>query len=158
MRAFGRMRKEPRGSFFYGRGFSLAELVAILVIVSILSAVAVTSVSGGFASQRGFYDDLRAQVRWARKVAIAQRRSVFVRIGAAQSVLCYEAAGACTGVASPTGAVPFALPVPAGIGVTAATLEFDGLGRYPAAGPQTITVSGDGNLAFTVWNETGYVQ
>lgn len=152
------MRKEPRGSFFYSRGFSLAELVAVILIVAILSAVAVARFRDGFAQTRGFHDQLLSQVQYARKVAVAQRRSVFVRIDAAQSVLCYNAAGACVGVASPSGEVPFALAIPSGINVTPAGIEFDGLGRYPAAGPLVVAVTGDETLQFTVEHETGYVR
>jgi len=152
------MRKEPRGSFFYSRGFSLAELVAVILIVSILSAVAVARFRDGFAQTRGFHDQLLSQVQYARKVAVAQRRSVFVRIDPAQSVLCYNAAGACVGVASPSGEVPFTLNVPAGITVAVATIEFTGLGQYPAAGPLVVAVTGDETLQFTVEHETGYVR
>ncbi len=116
------------------------------------------SFTGGFARTRGFYDELLSQVQYARKLAIAQRRSVFVRIDAAQSLLCYNAAGECSGVAGPNGAAPFTVGIPTGVTVTAATVEFDGLGRYPAAGPLTITVTGDGSLTFTVEHDTGYVR
>ncbi len=151
--------KEPRGSFFYARGFSLAELIAVILVVSVLSVVAVTRFSGGFATTRGFYDELLSQVQYARKVAIAQRRTVFVRIGGAQSQLCYNAAGPCTGVASPTGSVPFTLGIPAGVSATAATIEFDALGRYPAAGQLLVSVGdAEGSLSFRVEHETGDVR
>ena len=140
------------------RGFSLAELIAVILVVSILSVFAVTRFSGSFATTRGFYDELLSQVQYARKVAIAQRRSVYVRIDLAQSQLCYNAAGACAGVASPTGSVPFSVALPAGVSVSAATIQFDGLGRYPAAGPLDIAVAGDGTLQFRVEHETGYVR
>lgn len=143
----------------HGRGFSLAELIAVILVVSVLSVFAVTRFSGSFATTRGFYDELLSQVQYARKVAVAQRRPVFVRIDGAQSQLCYNAAGACAGVASPAGGVPFTLVIPAGVSATAATIEFDGLGRYPAAGPLVVTVGdADGSLAFRVEHETGYVR
>jgi MSHA pilin protein MshC len=110
---------------------------------------------------------LLSQVQYARKVAVAQRRAVFVRIAAAQSRLCYSAGGACTGadgVSSPTGEVPFRVAVPSGVTVGAATFQFDGLGRYrDAAGaattvPLLVSVAGEGTLQFTVEHETGYVR
>jgi len=147
----------------------LLELVAVLVIVGILSVVAVARMSGGFATTRGIYDQLLAQVQYARKAAIAQRRPVFVRIGATQSRLCYSAAGACSGgdgVASPGGEVPFKVDVPAGIAVSVATpdFQFDALGRTrDAAGvltaaPLVVTVTGDASLQFTIEHDTGYVR
>jgi MSHA pilin protein MshC len=155
--------KEPRGSFFRCSGFSIAELIAVIVIVSIISVIAMANFSGGLARTRGFYDELLSQVQYARKVAVAQRRSVFVRIDAGQSRLCYSSGGTCAGpdaVASPTGSAPFTVAAPAGVTVIPSTLsiQFDGLGRYPAGGPLTVAVSGDGDLQFTVENETGYVR
>jgi len=152
------MNQEPRGSFFYCRGFTLAELIAVILIVAVISVIALSRLPGGVATTRGFYDELLSQVQYARKAAVAQRRSVFVRISAAQSLLCYNAAGACAGVVAPSGAVPFTVTVPAGVTVAPATLEFDGLGRYVAAAPLTVVVAGDGNLQFTVEHETGYVR
>ena len=133
-------------------------MIAVIVIVSILAVTAMTRFSGSFAATRGFYDALLSQVQYARKLAIAQRRSVFVRIDAAQSILCYNAAGACSGVQGPDGAVPFSVALPGGVTASAATIEFDALGRYPAGAPLVITVSGDGTLSFTVEHETGYVR
>jgi MSHA pilin protein MshC len=157
------MKREPRGSFFHSSGFSLPELVAVIAIVAVISAVAMTRFSGAFATARGFYDELLSQVQYARKVAIAQRRPVFVRIDASESRLCYSAAGTCTlgdAVASPSGSAPFRVAVPAGVTVTLATFQFDGLGRYVAAAPLPITVAvaGEPNLQFSVEHETGYVH
>lgn len=123
--------------------------------------------SGGFATTRGVYDELLSQVQYARKAAIAHRRPVFVRIGAADSRLCYSAAGTCTGndgVAGPTGGVPFTVVIPAGIAVSMGAFQFDALGRYrdaagaPTAAPLVVTVTGDGTLQFTVEHDTGYVR
>lgn len=123
--------------------------------------------SGGFAKTRSAYDQLLSQVQYARKLAIAQRRAVFVRIDAAQSRLCYSAAGACTGgdgAPSPSGEVPFKVELPSGVTATAATFQFDALGRYrtaagaATAAPLTLTVAGDDNMQFIVEHDTGYVR
>jgi MSHA pilin protein MshC len=157
--------REPTAPFSFGTpGFTLVELVLVIVIVSILSAFVMTRFSGGFASTRGFYDELITQVSYARKAAVAQRRAVFVRIDGAQSELCYNGAGACAGVASPTGQTPFTVAPRSGVTATAVTFQFDGLGRYRtsagalATAPLTITVSGEGTLSFTVEHDTGYVR
>jgi MSHA pilin protein MshC len=145
----------------------LPELVAVLVIVGILSVVAIARMSSGFATTRGVFDQLLAQVQYARKVAIAQRRPVFVRIGATQARLCYSVAGACSGgdgVASPTGEVPFKVDIPAGTSVSLATFQFDALGRTrdaagaPTAAPLAVSVTGEGSLQFTIEHDTGYVR
>jgi MSHA pilin protein MshC len=145
----------------------MAELIAVIVIVGILSVFAMARLNDGFATTRGFYDSLLSQVQYARKIAVAQRRAVFVRIEAGQSRLCYSAAGACVGgdgVASSTGEVPFRVAVPSGITIGAVTFQFDGLGRYrdaagaATAAPLLVTVTGDSTLQFRVEHETGYVR
>lgn len=145
----------------------MAELIAVIVIVGILSVFAMARLNDGFATTRGFYDKLLSQVQYARKLSVAQRRPIFVRIDAGQSRLCYTAAGTCSGgdgVASPTGEVPFRVAVPGGVTVAAATFQFDGLGRYrDAAGaatstPLLVSVTGDSVLQFKVEHETGYVR
>lgn len=129
-------------------------------MIGVLSVVAVTHFSGSFAKTRGCYDELLSQVQYARKVAIAHRRPVYVRLTATQSVLCYEETGACTPVASAKGDSSFTVDAPAGVTISSAvaTIQFDGLGRYPASAPAVVSVNGDGNLQFTVEHDTGYVR
>jgi MSHA pilin protein MshC len=149
------------------RGFSIVELIVIIVIIGVISIAAGARISSSTAQTRAFYDELLSQVQYARKVAIAQRRPVFVRIAAADSTLCYSAAGACTStdaVASPTGQLPFTLAVPTNVSVSAATFQFDALGRpRNAAGvlwtaPLAVGVTGDGSYQISVQHETGHVQ
>jgi MSHA pilin protein MshC len=171
MRASGRVRKEPAGSFFYRRGFSLIELIAVILVVSIIAVVATVRFSGDYADMRAIHDRLLAQVQYARKAAIAQRRAVCVHIGGAQSRLFYSngAGNACpaaTGVAAPTGEVPFTVTAPGGMALAAVVspFQFDALGRYRTAGggataaPNVVSVTADGTLQFSVQNDTGYVH
>jgi MSHA pilin protein MshC len=125
----------------------------------VLAVAVVSRLGGGFATSRGFYDELLSQVQYARKVAIAQRRAVFVRIAGGQSSLCYNAAGACLGVIGPNGAAPFQVTAPAGVGVADAVLQFNSAGGLVAAAQVPVTVTHpDGNLSFTVEHVTGYVR
>jgi MSHA pilin protein MshC len=136
----------------------------IIVIIGIITVVASARISGSVAQTRGFYDELLSQVQFARKVAIAQRRAVFVVIEAAQSRVCY-AADCTTGVASPRGEVPFAVARPGGVApLTPVTFQFDALGRprndvgVLTSAPLVVTVTGDINYQITVQHESGYVQ
>jgi MSHA pilin protein MshC len=146
------------------RGFTLIELIVILVIIGVLSIFVVTRMPDTAARTRAFHDELLSQVQYARKVAGAQRRAVAVRIDAAESLLCYNSAGACNGVAAPSGQVPFRVAVPAGVAVDVATFQFDALGRPRSAANAllaaqlVVNVSGDGNFPLLVEHETGYAR
>jgi MSHA pilin protein MshC len=162
-------KKEPAGSFFFCSGFSLVELVVIIVIIGVLSIFVTARMSDHGARTRAAYDELRTQVQYARRVAIAQRRTVCVHVGAAQSQLYYsnaagDACPASAGVAAPAGEVPFTVVVPSGVAVTPATFQFDALGRQRSAAgalvaaPLVISLSGDGTHQFRIEHETGYVR
>ena len=66
------------------RGFTLVELIVIMVIVGILAVAAMPRFAdrGGFDA-RGFYDATLSALRYAQKSAIAQRRNVCVAFSAA---------------------------------------------------------------------------
>ena len=157
------------------RGFTLTELLMIIVILGILAVFAGSRIGGDYARPRGYYEELIAQVTYARKTAIAQRLPVCVHMAASQSQLYYANAGgtACpgtNGVLSPRGVSPFTVPEPglsaAGVTATVATIQFDALGRYLTSAGATpgaalvITVSSasGGSYAFTVEPESGYVH
>lgn len=140
--------------------------MVILTVLAILSALALARFPDNFARTRAVYDELLAQVQFARKTAIAQRRVVCVAIGAGQSQLVYGDASGCPGpgVAGPTGDLPFTVEIPANVNVTSSTFQFDALGRYRTsagalAGSQlALSVTGDGAYQIVVWHDTGYVQ
>jgi MSHA pilin protein MshC len=146
------------------RGFSLVELVVTMILVGILAAVAIPRLNTRVFDAQGYFDEVRATVRFAQKDAIAKRRNVCLTFASGTLTLNYSpsdaAPAACSGnLTSPRGATPFVVTAPAGITLAATTspLRFDGLGR-PSAGPVTVTVTGDGTRSFTIQAETGYVQ
>lgn len=88
------------------RGFTLIELILVIVIVGIMSAVAITRlVSTSSFDGKTYADQLSAMLRYGQKVAIAQNRNVYARVGAAGVALCYQSAcGAGARVLAPAGA------------------------------------------------------
>lgn len=147
------------------RGFTILELITVILIVGVLAITAVPRLSGrsGFDS-RGFYDRAAAVVRAAQKTAVAWRGNVFVCVTATQ--LTAGTTNTCvTQLAGPSGNLSFAAP--SGVTLNAVTFGFDGLGR-PVNSAGTIlaaattitltsTIAGDPARQIVVQPQTGYV-
>lgn len=142
----------------HGAGFTLVELITILAVMAILLAVAVPRFFDRLAfEERGFYDQSVAALRYAQRVAIAERRSVFVDIAASRLRLCYDALCG-TPLREPGSAAPYDIGTPDGVSLApAANFSFNGLGQTSLAANLVVTVGGADNRTFTVQSETGYV-
>lgn len=73
------------------RGFTLPELIIVMVVMGIVAAAAAPSlVQWNSIDELGFRDDLRAMLRHAQRLAVAQNRDVCVLLspaaGAAQAL------------------------------------------------------------------------
>lgn len=147
------------------RGFTLVELIFVMVIAGILAAVAIPRlmVTSSFDT-RGFTDQLASTVRFAQKLSIAQRRDVFVQFTANAATLCYVAAAPCAvadQAPDPGNEKPYTVTVPNGLTITSAVpaLRFDPSGRTPDLVAQLdIQVDGAGAYHVLVERETGYVH
>ncbi len=145
-------------------GFTLVELVTTIVVLGIIAAVAIPrfAATNTFDS-RGFYDRATATVRYAQKLAIAQRLPIFVCVNApsAGDISVSYASGCAAQIADISGDV---LRVPAPSGVTLApTTSFSFLGGLGQTSAQvtitlTSTIAGDPARSIVVENETGYVH
>jgi MSHA pilin protein MshC len=85
------------------RGFTLVELVAVLIITSILALVALPR----FYKPQAFdariqYDQALSVLHYAQKIAIAQHRDVRVLLSSATMTFCFMAADrTCTSIPVP---------------------------------------------------------
>lgn len=153
------------------QGFTLGELVIVMVLVGILAVVAIPRLfnKDEFAA-RGARDFVSSSLRYAQKSAIAMRRNVCVSVGTTSLAVTHaNAAGgtqACAGtLLNPaTGAAFDSQPYEQGASVAAATtIVFDALGRplsasfSPLTTTQSITVNGYATPV-TIEPETGYVH
>jgi len=131
------------------RGFTLVELITVMVIVGILAvSVLPRFFTVSDFENRGSADQVKSLLRFAQKTAIAQHRNISVVISG--------------GVASPNctttlaGASPeLTCQVKSTVTAGAGTYTFNALGQ-PTAGTACITVSGSN--ALKVEAETGYVH
>lgn len=139
-------------------GFTLAELVTVIVIIAILSAIAIPMFNPRDIDATWFHEQVRSGVRYAQRTAVAQRRCVFVAVTPTQLSLLYGDAG-CAITATPVRdlatAQPFVLAAPTGVSLASAPnpFRFNGLGQPSAAA--TVSVAGK---SVVVNGETGYVQ
>lgn len=151
------------------RGFTLPELVAVLVMISVLAVTALPRLQGALSFRDdGWRDQVVAALRLAHKTAVGHRRLVCADVASDRVTLSIAAANpatACT--ASLTGPDGTASVAAAGGGAAASvspagTVYFQPSGRVSrdGAGSQvagrTITISGQ--TAILVVGETGHVE
>jgi MSHA pilin protein MshC len=153
------------------KGFTLIELVGVMIVVGILAVVVLPRFfSRQTYDARTTYDTGLSMLRYAQKVAIAQHRQVYVVFNPNAISLCFDA-GCSTSVLSPEGK-PANFSLPAGISASVSRsiggFYFNALGRpFDTANLEpnssfvntTITLSGGGSTrTMTVEAETGYVH
>ena len=159
----------PSGGFSsLENGFTLIELIAMIVIIGVLAVVVFPKWDGGSGfDERGFRDRVVAGLRYAQKSAIAARRTVCASFASPPASVSFRistlppvAADCTTGAAliGPEGsALVVTAPNTVGFAVLPADVVFDAGGR-PTSGA-VISVSGlPAALAITVEAETGYVH
>ena len=137
------------------RGFTLVELVMMIVIIGILAVVALPRLTGTDVFQsRGIADQIRTALRYAQKIAIAQRGTVSANITSGANSDC--------GFALVGGNVQCQVALPAGVTVVPAlpqTITFNALGQPVPNAQSALVVAGGGlTTTITVEAETGYVQ
>lgn len=148
-------------------GFTMIELITVMVIAGILAAFAAPRFfNRNVFDSRGFADQVLASLRYAQKEAIAQHRFVCVAFTANSVTLHTGTDSLCTAnlpvgsinLTGPTGAAPYSVSSSnASFTATPATFNFDALGKPSAATSQSITINGYAT-PITVEAETGYVH
>jgi MSHA pilin protein MshC len=124
-------------------GFTLTELITVIVIVGILSvAVLPRFFEVSAFEERGSADQVKSMLRFAQKTAIAQHANISVAISTAATPDC------TTTLAS------MSLTCKVKSAVANKTVTFDALGRPVPNAADSVTVGG---TTITIEAETGYV-
>jgi len=167
-------------------GFTLVELIVVLIIVGILGAIG----AARYVDRRGFdsnafAEQTRAMLRFSQKLAIAQNRPIYTQMNGSTIALCFAAGMPCpvdsrvpalggnSGAAACAPSSWYCEAPPGTIGyavspATAGTVCFNALGQpgVPAGGGcssagfggVTVNITGDGNTtAVNIAADTGYV-
>ena len=150
-------------------GFTLVELIAVMVIVGVL---AVTAAPRFFATDTfaaaAFAAELRAGLRHAQAVALASGCATRVQIAADGYSLqrwtggadCNDRNGATATLGRPGGGL-YTARTPADVAVSAATLSFDSFGRPRTDDGEALTVIltlAVGEQRIRIQPETGLIE
>lgn len=150
-------------------GFTLVELIVVLVVAGILAVVALLRFDTGQTTVGYHADRLARDIRHTQMLAVTWGRSLRMTTAATSyQVACVNAGPAPCNVSpvrDPAGGEPFTVPLQNGVTLSpATTLSFDFLGRpVSAAGALlatdvTFTLNGGGKPAtVTVRSLTGFV-
>jgi len=148
-------------------GFTIVELVAVIVITGIIAAIAAPRFIGRDAfDARGAYGTLTSALRYAQKTAIAQRTNVFVNVNLGTRTICLGYTNNCNvAVLDPATKAAYIKILPNNIALNTPTptIGFDALGRpIPNATAtfqiQNTVVPAEPARTITVEAETGYVR
>lgn len=148
-------------------GFTLVELVVVIVVLGALTVIAVPRLGEGGFRNAAFAEQVAAAFRYAQRLAVATGCEIQVEVSTATNSygLSRRSDGSDTGCGS-TGAFTLAVPSPAGDGAFAGTatagvtvtqglvLRFDGQG-LPTPNGGTVIVGG---RSIVIEPDTGHVR
>jgi MSHA pilin protein MshC len=145
-------------------GFTLVELVMVMVLIGILAVVVLPRLNDSAFSEYGYAEETLSALRYARQTAIAGNAKITVAFASEGFRVCQADNCPATGgnyLINPASGLPWdgsdkkrgKAPDDVSIATGLGAVTFDGLGRPSASGTLAI-----GSRTLTIEPETGYVH
>ena len=163
----GNLRTRPQGRVFACHGFTMVELIVVIIVLGIIALVAGSRFfSTSKFTEMGFADTAANSFRYAHKIALSSGCDTRAWI-TATSVSLFQRANNCNSGAFTTplqrpGGTVWAENVPSGVSVSSLDIYFDANGSPHAhpSGSKLTAATGFtvGTRTVTVEAETGFVH
>jgi len=150
------LREKMKRFYSWQQGFTLIELVVIILILGIMAAVVMPKFFNlGDYRTRAAYDEVAGAVRYAQKLAVASGCEVQVQISTSGYDLQQHSTSCTSGAFATITNHPVTSNTIAGVSISATpnSFIFDAMGRSSSA--VTVNIDGDN---FNVIAETGTVD
>ena len=148
-----------------GHGYTMVELITVMVVLGIISAIAIPRLMGNDMAGPAFRAELVSALRYAQKTAVSHRRLVCAAVTANAVTLTIASQGnssACnTALTLPDGSASYSSKDSA-VTASATTLYFQPAGTITRDGAGATTTSGAITVteltSIAVQGATGYVE
>lgn len=137
-------------------GFTLLEVVAVLVLLGILAAVAVARFADSNADAVAEAEIFKSHLRYAQIRAMGDINSWTLTVDSDGYTL--STANASIGTPTLPGESSARHELSEGVSATAGTFTFNWRGQPTTGGDTSVTFTGDSGITVTVFSETGFAQ
>lgn len=148
--------QKPVLSLKRSSGFTLIELVVVILLIGIISFVAAPRFfNSSVIMERSAADELISALRFTQQMAMSRGGGIELSTTANSYNVKYTASGTLLKSPDRTGDYNKTLSLPSGVTINTVTIAFTGLGEPSPNIDTTITI---GSYVITVEAETGYAH